>query len=133
MPNNPAKSYFKFKTQRVIAIASLLIFIGKITAYLITSSVGILTDALESTVNVATGFISLYAVYISLKPKDSNHPFGHGKAEFLSASIEGFLILAAGAVIMFEAVRRLFSPTVIKQLDVGIVIVAVAGLINSIS
>jgi len=83
MPNNPAKSYFKFKTQRVIAIASLLIFIGKITAYLITSSVGILTDALESTVNVATGFISLYAVYISLKPKDSNHPFGHGKAEFL--------------------------------------------------
>lgn len=56
MPNNPAKSYFKFKTQRVIAIASLLIFIGKITAYLITSSVGILTDALESTVNVATGF-----------------------------------------------------------------------------
>ena len=132
MLNNPAKSYFKFKTQRVIAIASLLIFIGKITAYLITSSVGILTDALESTVNVATGFISLYAVYISLKPKDSNHPFGHGKAEFLSASIEGFLILAASAVIMFEAVRRLFSPTVIKQLDVGIVIVAVAGLINYI-
>ena len=65
MPNNPVKSYFKFKTQRVIAIASLLIFIGKITAYLITSSVGILTDALESTVNVATGFISVCRLYLA--------------------------------------------------------------------
>lgn len=120
----------KLKAQRIIAISSVLIFAGKLTAYFLTNSVGILTDALESTVNVVTGFITLYAIYISLKPKDENHPFGHGKAEFLSASIEGFLIIIAGAIIIFEAIKRLFIPVQISQLDTGIFIVAIAGLLN---
>ena len=120
----------KFKVQRIIAISSFLIFVGKLTAYFLTNSVGILTDALESTVNVTTGLITLYTVYISLKPKDENHPFGHGKAEFLSASIEGFLIIIAGLIIIFEAIKRLFVPAQISQLDIGIIIVAVAGLLN---
>jgi cation diffusion facilitator family transporter len=120
----------KFKVQRIIAIFSSLIFVGKLIAYFLTNSVGILTDALESTVNVATGFITLYALYVSLKPKDENHPFGHGKAEFLSASVEGFLIIIAGLIIIFEAIKRLFVPAEISQLDIGIIIVAVAGLLN---
>lgn len=120
----------KFKVQRVIAITSVILFIGKLIAYFLTNSVGILTDALESTVNVTTGFITLYAVYISLKPKDESHPFGHGKAEFLSASIEGFLIVIAGIVIIFEAVKRLFVPAEVAQLDIGILIVALAGGLN---
>ena len=122
----------KFKVQRIIASASLLIFIGRLIAYFLTNSVGILTDALESTVNVSTGFITLYAIYVSLKPRDDDHPFGHGKAEFLSASIEGFLIMIAGAFIIFEAVKRFFLPADIQQLDIGIVIVAIAGLLNYI-
>lgn len=120
----------KFKVQRVIAISSVVLFIGKLIAYFLTNSVGILTDALESTVNVTTGFITLYAVYISLKPKDENHPFGHGKAEFLSASVEGFLIIIAGLVIIFEAIKRLFVPAEVAQLDIGILIVAIAGGLN---
>lgn len=120
----------KFKVQRVIAILSFLIFTGKLIAYFLTNSVGILTDALESTVNVVTGFITLYAVYVSMKPKDDDHPFGHGKAEFLSASVEGFLIIIAGLLIIFEAIKRLFIPAEVSQLDIGIVIVAVAGLLN---
>jgi cation diffusion facilitator family transporter len=120
----------KFKVQRIIAISSLLIFAGKLTAYYLTNSVGILTDALESTVNVVTGFITLYALYLSIKPKDENHPFGHGKAEFLSASVEGFLIIIAGIIIIFEAVKRLFVPAEVSQLDIGIFIVAIAGLLN---
>lgn len=120
----------KFKVQRIIAISSVLIFIGKLIAYFLTNSVGILTDALESTVNVTTGFITLYAVYVSLKPKDEDHPFGHGKAEFLSASVEGFLIIIAGLIIIFEAIKRLFVPAEVSQLDIGIIIVAVAGLLN---
>jgi len=120
----------KFNVQRIIAISSFLIFVGKLTAYFLTNSVGILTDALESTVNVTTGFITLYAVYISLKPKDENHPFGHGKAEFLSASVEGFLIIIAGIIIIFEAIKRLFVPAEVSQLDIGIIIVAIAGLLN---
>ncbi len=117
-----SNSFLKFKVQRIIAISSVILFIGKLIAYFLTNSVGILTDALESTVNVTTGFITLYAVYISLKPKDENHPFGHGKAEFLSASIEGFLIIIAGLIIIFEAIKRLFVPADVAQLDLGILI-----------
>ena len=120
----------KLKVQRTIAISSVLIFIGKLIAYFLTNSVGILTDALESTVNVTTGFITLYAVCVSLKPKDEDHPFGHGKAEFLSASVEGFLIIIAGLIIIFEAIKRLFVPAEVSQLDIGILIVAIAGLLN---
>ena len=120
----------KFKVQRIIAISSVLIFIVKLIAYFLTNSVGILTDALESTVSVTTGFITLYAVYVSLKPKDEDHPFGHGKAEFLSASVEGFLIIIAGIIIIFEAIKRLFIPAEVSQLDIGIIIVAIAGLLN---
>lgn len=122
----------KFKVQRVIAIFSFLIFIGKLVAYFMTNSVGILTDALESTVNVVTGAITLYSIHIALKPRDEDHPFGHGKAEFLSASVEGFLIMIAGLVIIFEAVKRLFLPSLVEKLDIGIIIVAFAGLLNYI-
>jgi len=120
----------KLKVQRVIALSSFIIFVGKLVAYFLTNSVGILTDALESTVNVATGFITLYSIYVATKPQDENHPYGHGKAEFLSASVEGFLIIIAGIIIIYEAVKRLFLPAEILQLDIGIVIVAVAGLFN---
>jgi cation diffusion facilitator family transporter len=122
----------KLIVQRRIVIFSVIIFVAKIGAYHLTNSVGILTDALESTVNVATGFISLYSISIALKPRDIDHPFGHGKIESISASIEGILIVLAGLVIIFEAVKRLFNPREIEQLDIGILIVAVAGLLNYI-
>jgi cation diffusion facilitator family transporter len=130
MEQNSTNPYLKLRIQKIIAISSFLIFAGKLTAYFLTNSVGILTDALESTVNVVTGFISLYSIYIAIQPKDENHPFGHGKAEFLSASVEGFLIIIAGLVIIFEAIKRLFIPSEVTQLDTGIIIVAFAGLLN---
>lgn len=128
-PNNHA---IKFTVQKRIVIISVILFVGKIIAYFLTNSVGILTDALESTVNVLTGFISLYSIGVSLKPKDANHPFGHGKIESISASVEGFLIILAGLIIIFEALKRLFSPVEIQQLDIGIIIIAVAGIVNYI-
>jgi cation diffusion facilitator family transporter len=120
----------KFTVQRQIVIGSVLILAAKLGAYFLTNSVGILTDALESIVNVTAGFISLYSISIALKPKDEDHPFGHGKVEMLSASVEGFMIILAGLIILFEAVKRLFIPSDIQQLDIGIIIVAVGGLIN---
>lgn len=120
----------KLRTQRVIVTISVVLFLGKIGAYFLTNSVGILTDALESTVNVITGFISLYSISVALKPNDKGHPFGHGKIESLSASIEGFLILLAGLVIIAEAVKRFFSPADVHELDTGIIIIAAAGLAN---
>lgn len=110
----------------------MILFASKIIAYLLTNSVGILTDALESTINVLTGFISLYSISIALKPKDAGHPFGHGKIESISASVEGILIIMAGLIIIVEAIRRLFNPLEIQQLDIGIVIVAIAGVVNYI-
>ncbi|MFN7687734.1 MAG: cation diffusion facilitator family transporter, partial [Sphingobacteriales bacterium] len=77
------------RVQKIVTVVAVLLFAIKITAWWLTSSVSILTDALESTVNVVAGFISLYSLYVSAKPRDLDHPYGHGKAEFLSAAFEG--------------------------------------------
>lgn len=122
----------KQKVQKWIVSISVLLLLGKFTAYFLTNSVGILTDAMESIVNVVAGFISLYSLKAAAKPKDKNHPFGHGKIELLSASIEGLLIIFAGALIIFEGARRFFEPAEIQKLDIGIVVIAVAGVINYI-
>lgn len=120
----------KLKIQKQIVTVSVILLLGKFFAFFLTNSVGILTDAMESIVNVIAGFISLYSLYISAKPKDSGHPFGHGKVELISASIEGILILIAGGIIVFEGIKRIFVPAEISQLDLGIWIVAISGLIN---
>lgn len=124
------ESTIKQRVQRIIVSVSVLILIGKFAAYYLTNSVGILTDAMESIVNVVAGFISLYSLYIAAKPRDKEHPYGHGKIEFISASIEGLMISVAGVVIIYEGVRRLLTPTVVERLDTGIIVIAVAGLIN---
>ena len=87
-----------FRIQQWIVGIALLLFTVKITAWYITKSVAILTDALESTVNVIAGFIGLYSLHIAAKPRDEDHPYGHGKAEFLSAAVEGTLITGAGSL-----------------------------------
>lgn len=120
----------KQKVQRIIVSLSFLILVGKFTAFYLTNSVGILTDAMESIVNVIAGLISLFSLYLSAKPKDRSHPFGHGKIELISASIEGILIMIAGILIIYEAIKRLFEPSMIEKLDIGIIIVALGGILN---
>ena len=118
------------KVQRLIAIASSVLLIVKFTAYYITSSVSILTDALESIVNVVAGFIGLYSLFVAAKPRDIDHPYGHGKAEFVSAAVEGTLVLSAGILIIYSAVKNLLSPVAINQLDTGIYLIAATAVIN---
>ncbi|MEG1562959.1 MAG: cation diffusion facilitator family transporter [Bacteroides sp.] len=120
----------KQKVQKWIVFLSVSILCGKFLAFYLTNSVGILTDAMESIVNVAAGFISLYSLRWAAKPKDKDHPFGHGKIELISASIEGLLISIAGGLIIYEGIIRLFDPATIEKLDVGIIVVAVAGAMN---
>lgn len=120
----------KQKIQKWIVAVSVLILCGKFVAFYVTNSVGILTDAMESIVNVVAGFISLYSLRWASKPKDKEHPFGHGKMELISASIEGLLISIAGGMIIYEGAQRLFSPATIEKLDLGIIVVAAAGLLN---
>ena len=85
------KQQQNFRVQQWVAGISVILLLVKFAAYYITHSVSILTDALESIVNVSAGFIGLYSLYISSKPADKDHPYGHGKAEFISAAIEGTL------------------------------------------
>lgn len=128
--NTAHPNKIKQRVQTLVVFCGIIILIGKFTAYFLTNSVGILTDAMESIVNVAAGFISLYAIRLAAKPKDEDHPFGHGKIELISASIEGILIFTAGGIIIYEGIRRIFDPSVIESLDIGIIIVAVSGAIN---
>jgi len=118
------------KMQKWVATISVLLLILKFTAYYITHSVAILTDAMESIVNVVAGFIGLYSLYLSAKPRDENHPYGHGKAEFLSAAVEGTLILSAGTVIIYKSVANLITPAGVQQVDYGIYLVALSAVIN---
>lgn len=119
-----------FRIQQWIVLVAVLLFAVKIAAWYITQSVAILTDALESTVNVIAGFIGLYSLYVAAKPKDEDHPYGHGKAEFVSAAVEGTLILVAGFVIIYEAVDNFIHPHQIQKLDYGIILVAATAAIN---
>ena len=128
--NTAAKENFKF--QRIIAVVGIVLFLIKIYAWYVTSSVAILTDALESTINVIAGLIGLYSLYLSSLPKDQNHPYGHGKVEFISASIEGTLISIAGVVIIYEAIGELRNPKTITQLDLGLIMVALTAVANYI-
>ncbi len=127
------KTQHNLKIQKLIAGLSIVLFIVKIIAWYLTSSVAILTDALESIVNVIASLIGVYSLYVSAKPKDYNHPYGHGKAEFISAAIEGTLITVAGFVIIYEAVNNLLHPHAIKQLDYGIILVLATAVVNYIA
>jgi cation diffusion facilitator family transporter len=116
--------------QKWVAAISVILLVVKFVAYYLTQSVAVLTDAMESIVNVAAGFIGLYSLYIAAKPRDVNHPYGHGKAEFLSAAVEGTLILSAGAIIIYKAVQHLIFPVTITAIDEGIFLVGATAIIN---
>jgi cation diffusion facilitator family transporter len=123
-------SQINIRIQKWVVAVAILLFSIKVIAYYITRSVSILTDALESTVNVVAGFIGFYSLYVSAKPRDEDHPYGHGKAEFLSAAVEGTLIGMAGLIIIYKSIQNLFNPLPLQQLDFGIVLVAVSAVIN---
>jgi cation diffusion facilitator family transporter len=119
-----------YKFQKRIVIVAVTLFCIKIGAWYLTNSVSILTDALESTINVLSAFIGLYSLYLSSQPKDQNHPYGHGKVEFLSAAFEGALITVSGIVIIYEAIKNLREPHALGNLDTGIILISVTALIN---
>jgi cation diffusion facilitator family transporter len=122
-----------FKVQQLVTVVAVLLFIIKLVAWWMTGSVAILTDALESTVNVVAGFISLFSLFVAAKPRDEDHPYGHGKAEFVSAAVEGSLITVAGLIIIYEAINNFIHPHPLKQLDYGILLVSITAIINYIT
>jgi len=121
------------KTQKLVTVVALFLFIIKLYAWYLTNSVAILTDALESTINVISAFVGLYSLYLSARPKDTNHPYGHGKVEFVSAAIEGTLISVAGLIIIYEAINNLKHPHTVGSLDIGMVLICFSGIINYVA
>lgn len=109
---------------------SLILFACKLWAWWLTNSAAILTDALESIVNVIAGAMGLYALNVAARPPDANHPYGHGKIEFISAAVEGTLILAAGLLIIFQAIYQLLHPQPLLRLDMGMLLTGLTGLVN---
>jgi cation diffusion facilitator family transporter len=110
--------------------AGVVILLAKLAAYLYTGSMALLADAAESSVNVIAASVMTFSVAVSRRPPDADHPYGHGKAEPLSAAVEGALIAGAALFIAVEAVRRLVVGTELGHLGVGMAISAAAGAAN---
>jgi len=125
---NTSKTNFAF--QRNVAIVGILLFVGKLIAWHLTNSDAVFSDAMESIVNIIAAFMGLYSLYLAAKPKDLDHPYGHGKVEFVTSGIEGALIIFAGVIIIVQSVDSLLHGNVPKKLDWGILIVALTAAIN---
>ncbi|MBU1708984.1 MAG: cation diffusion facilitator family transporter [Proteobacteria bacterium] len=121
------------KNAAILTIAiSIILLICKFIAFFITGSKAALSDAIESIINVTTSFFLLFSLTISNQPADQCHPYGHGKIESFSAGLEGGLIFLAGIIILIEAVPSFFTPEAPKRLDLGIIILLGAGIVNFI-
>jgi cation diffusion facilitator family transporter len=110
--------------------AALATMALKSVAYWLTGSVGLLSDALESLVNLAGALMALSMLTVAARPADEDHPYGHGKAEYFSAGVEGTLILIAAASIAYAAVQRLLHPRPLEQVGLGLGVAVVASLVN---
>ncbi|TQS83390.1 cation diffusion facilitator family transporter [Candidatus Methanomassiliicoccus intestinalis] len=116
-----------------LAVAGgIAVFLIKAVAFGISGSVALLSDALESIVNIAASIMMLVSVHIALKPADENHKYGHYKAENISCFIEGVLVLIAAVLIFWEAAQRLLSPIEPSNLNYAIVVSLIATAINGI-
>jgi cation diffusion facilitator family transporter len=114
-----------------VSIVAALVTIGmKTGAYVLTGSVGLLSDALESVVNLLAAIIALFALVIAARPEDEEHAYGHTKVEYFASGFEGALILFAAITIAVTAGSRLFDPQPVESVGLGLAIVMVASLIN---
>lgn len=125
---NPSGS--KSKAAMISLLVGMLLAGIKMWAWYATNSSAIMSDALESLINVATAIMAIFAVYVSSRPADETHPYGHGKVEFFSSGVEGALILFAGLAILSYAIDALIYGVTISRMDFGLLLVGIAGGTN---
>ncbi len=114
-----------------LSIAAALVTIAlKGGAYVLTDSVGLLSDALESLVNLAAAIVALRALAVASRPADEEHAYGHTKAEYFSSGFEGALVLVAAVMIAVTSVDRLFDPQPLERVGIGLAISVVASMVN---
>ncbi len=128
MPVKDKNFRTKVNAISVVLALSVLIMLIKFVAYYVTKSNALLSDALESFINIATSSFTLYSIYYSAKLKDHDHPYGHGKIEYLAVGFEGALILGTGVYILYEAFNHFIHPEPLQNVDLGIMITASTGL-----
>jgi len=117
------------KVSIAVAVCTIVL---KASAWWVSGSVSLLSDALESLVNLAGAMFALMMVTIAARPPDDDHPYGHHKAEYFSSGFEGVLIFAAAAAIIWEAGHRLFDPQPVSQVGLGIALSVVSSAMNGV-
>lgn len=130
MEDNKETLRSNFKFQRTVAIAGIALFVVKLVAWHFTGSDAVFSDAMESIVNIIAAFMGLYSLHLAAKPQDEDHPYGHGKVEFVTAGIEGALIIFAGIMILVEATDSFLHGNRLQKLDLGIFLVAATAAVN---
>jgi cation diffusion facilitator family transporter len=120
----------RMRAGRLALVAGIVIFAAKFVAYLITGSTAVLADAMESTVNVVSAGMLVLALSIAGRPPDEDHPYGHGKVEFLSAAVEGAAIAFAALIIFAEGIRSLLAGSELRSLDLGLAVLGASAVAN---
>ena len=130
MPTSSSTEKKNFAFQRNVAIIGIVLFVAKLIAWRLTNSDAVFSDAMESIVNIIAAFMGLYSLYLAAKPKDEDHPYGHGKVEFITSAVEGALIIFAGIIIIVQSFDSLLNKNIPGKLDWGMAIIAATALIN---
>ncbi len=120
----------KKKAAWISLIIGFGMFVSKITAYFLTGSTAIFSDAAESVVHIVATSIALYSIYLSSKPADETHLYGHGNIEYFSAGMEGLLIIIAAITIIYSSILDLINGVNTQQLDIGAFMIGTAGIVN---
>lgn len=132
MKSNAAFINIKKKAALISLITGFSMFAGKMGAYLLTNSAAVFSDALESIVHIVATSIAYYSLILSLKPPNTNYPYGYGKVEYFSAGFEGSLIIIAAITILYFAGHDIIFGSEIQKLDIGALIIAAASAVNLI-
>lgn len=121
---------FLFRLMLLSVAAAVVTIVLKVIAAAVTGSVGFLSDALESGVNLVAALVGLWSIRLAAQPPDPEHHFGHGKAEYLSAAVEGALIFVAAIAIGWTAIGRILDPQPIEQPGIGLLLSTLASVVN---
>jgi len=130
MPTPPASTTSLTRFAWLSILAAIVTISLKMLAYWLTGSVGLLSDALESVVNLVAAVAALFALIVAAREPDEEHAYGHGKAEYFSSGLEGLLILFAAVTIVWVAIRRLIEPAPIESAGIGLTVAVVASAVN---